>query len=104
MFGRKKREAPPAHPELRCSFCNKTQRYVKKMIAGPNVNICDECVDICLDVLNQSRKDEREVPLTAVTHCALCGMPGERALALDERGFLCAGCTGAVEASLAARA
>ena len=32
---------------LRCSFCNKSQRDVKKLIAGPTVYICDECVDIC---------------------------------------------------------
>jgi ATP-dependent Clp protease ATP-binding subunit ClpX len=32
---------------LRCSFCNKSQREVKKLIAGPTVFICDECVDIC---------------------------------------------------------
>ncbi len=35
---------------LRCSFCNKSQRDVKKLIAGPTVYICDECVDICLDI------------------------------------------------------
>ena len=35
---------------LRCSFCNKSQREVKKLIAGPTVFICDECVDICLDI------------------------------------------------------
>ena len=32
---------------LRCSFCNKTQDQVRKLIAGPNVFICDECIDIC---------------------------------------------------------
>ena len=36
---------------LRCSFCNKSQRDVKKLIAGPTVYICDECVDICLDII-----------------------------------------------------
>ncbi|MDA8020098.1 MAG: ATP-dependent Clp protease ATP-binding subunit ClpX [Thermoanaerobaculia bacterium] len=36
---------------LRCSFCNKSQREVKKLIAGPAVFICDECVDICLDII-----------------------------------------------------
>ncbi|MDH3785972.1 MAG: hypothetical protein OEV00_11675, partial [Acidobacteriota bacterium] len=33
---------------LKCSFCNKSQRDVRKLIAGPTVYICDECVDICL--------------------------------------------------------
>jgi len=36
---------------LRCSFCNKSQKDVKKLIAGPTVYICDECVDICLSII-----------------------------------------------------
>ena len=43
---------------LRCSFCNKSQREVRKLIAGPTVFICDECVDICLDIIAEDRKDE----------------------------------------------
>src|SRR6201984_281725 len=43
---------------LLCSFCNKSQRDVKKLIAGPTVYICDECVDICLDIIAEDRKDE----------------------------------------------
>src|SRR5512143_3831464 len=43
---------------LRCSFCNKSQRDVNKLIAGPTVYICDECVDICLDIIAEDRKDE----------------------------------------------
>jgi ATP-dependent Clp protease ATP-binding subunit ClpX len=41
---------------LRCSFCNKDQRDVKKLIAGPTVYICDECVDICLDIIAEERE------------------------------------------------
>ena len=44
---------------LRCSFCNKNQRDVKKLIAGPTVYICDECVDICLDIIAEE-KDTNE--------------------------------------------
>ncbi|HEY3175882.1 MAG TPA: ATP-dependent Clp protease ATP-binding subunit ClpX [Candidatus Polarisedimenticolia bacterium] len=40
---------------LRCSFCNKNQRDVKKLIAGPTVYICDECVDICLDIIAEEK-------------------------------------------------
>ena len=39
---------------LRCSFCNQGQSDVKKLIAGPSVYICDECVDICNDILEES--------------------------------------------------
>jgi ATP-dependent Clp protease ATP-binding subunit ClpX len=44
--------------ELRCSFCNKAQRDVRKLIAGPTVYICDECVDICLDIIAEEREPE----------------------------------------------
>ncbi|MEE8183877.1 MAG: ATP-dependent Clp protease ATP-binding subunit ClpX [Acidobacteriota bacterium] len=43
---------------LRCSFCNKDQREVKKLIAGPTVYICDECVDICLDIIAEERDSD----------------------------------------------
>jgi ATP-dependent Clp protease ATP-binding subunit ClpX len=49
---------------LRCSFCNKDQRDVKKLIAGPTVYICDECVDICLDIIAEER--EPDEPKTKV--------------------------------------
>lgn len=41
----------PETKPLRCSFCNKSQREVKKLIAGPTVYICDECVDVCNEIL-----------------------------------------------------
>ncbi len=46
--------------QLRCSFCNKSQREVKKLIAGPAVFICDECVDICLDIIAEDRLHEQQ--------------------------------------------
>ena len=45
---------------LRCSFCNKNQRDVKKLIAGPTVYICDECVDICLDIIAEERDSQEQ--------------------------------------------
>lgn len=44
---------------LSCSFCGKTQKDVKKLIAGPGVYICDECIDLCNDIIAEER--EREV-------------------------------------------
>jgi ATP-dependent Clp protease ATP-binding subunit ClpX len=49
---------------LRCSFCNKSQRDVKKLIAGPTVYICDECVDICLDIIAEDRVLDQAKPET----------------------------------------
>jgi len=43
---------------LKCSFCNKSQRDVRKLIAGPTVYICDECVDICLDIIAEEKETE----------------------------------------------
>ena len=50
-------------PILRCTFCNKTQNEVKKLIAGPNVYICDECVEICSDIIAEERRIDRSRPL-----------------------------------------
>ncbi|MCB0359332.1 MAG: AAA family ATPase, partial [Bdellovibrionales bacterium] len=38
---------------LQCSFCDKTQDEVRKLVAGPNVYICDECVELCNDILGE---------------------------------------------------
>ena len=53
---------------LYCSFCGKSQHEVRKLIAGPSVYICDECVDLCNDIISEEireimpRKDERSLP------------------------------------------
>ena len=48
--------------KVRCSFCNKTQDQVKKLIAGPaGVYICDECVDICADIIEEEYEEDPEV-------------------------------------------
>jgi len=45
--------------DIRCSFCNKSQGQVRKLIAGPaGVYICDECVDICADILEEELEDD----------------------------------------------
>ena len=45
--------------KLRCSFCNKTQDQVKKLISGPNgIYICDQCVSICSDILDEEFEEE----------------------------------------------
>ena len=42
---------------VRCSFCKKTQDQVRKIIAGPDVYICDECVDICAEIMEEEFQD-----------------------------------------------
>jgi len=43
---------------LRCSFCGKSQNEVKKLIAGPSVYICNECIDICNEIINDDEQTE----------------------------------------------
>ena len=42
--------------DLYCSFCGKNQHEVRKLIAGPTVFICDECVDLCTDIIKEENK------------------------------------------------
>ncbi len=43
---------------LRCSFCGKSQNEVKKLIAGPTVYICNECIDICIEIISDDAQNE----------------------------------------------
>ena len=48
-----------SNEQLLCSFCGKSQRQVKKLIAGPGVYICDECIDLCNEIIDtRNRLDE----------------------------------------------
>ena len=47
---------------LKCSFCGKTQEQVKKLIAGPDVYICDECVELCNEILDEEFLENKEKP------------------------------------------
>jgi ATP-dependent Clp protease ATP-binding subunit ClpX len=44
--------------ELCCSFCGKSQKEVRKLIAGPSVYICDECVELCNDIVTEEYERE----------------------------------------------
>ena len=44
--------------QLKCSFCGKNQEQVRRLIAGPNVYICDECVELCDEII-QEEIDEK---------------------------------------------
>ncbi len=48
---------------LRCSFCGKTQDEVKKIIAGPTVYICDECIDLCNEIMEEEYQNENPADL-----------------------------------------
>jgi len=131
MFWRNKpdRSKKAAQPVLWCSFCKKAQYDVRKLIAGPTVFICNECVEVCNDIIaDDTRREKRaaeqnlgtrnEVPDGRATdeplrwpadanviRCALCRMPTPvvDAVAIESRGVVCPGCIDAVEAAAAAR-
>ena len=46
---------------LKCSFCGKSQKQVKKLIAGPGVYICDECIDLCNEIIEEELAQNTEV-------------------------------------------
>jgi len=46
---------------LKCSFCGKSQKQVKKLIAGPGVYICDECIDLCNEIIEEELSEPTEV-------------------------------------------
>lgn len=80
----KPKQTKNAGDVLRCSFCNKSQRDVKKLIAGPTVYICDECIGICLDILNEDGVTLTPQQLVAtlipeqILHAAEGVMPGQQ--------------------------
>jgi len=49
---------------LKCSFCGKTQKQVKKLIAGPGVYICDECIDLCNEIIVEELSESAALGLT----------------------------------------
>ena len=65
---------------LYCSFCGKSQHEVRKLIAGPTVFICDECVELCMDIIKEESKD------TFVKHQDGLPSPKEIRKVLDPSG------------------
>jgi ATP-dependent Clp protease ATP-binding subunit ClpX len=63
---------------LYCSFCGKSQHEVRKLIAGPTVFICDECVELCMDIIKEESKD------TLVKHQDGLPSPKEICTVLDD--------------------
>ena len=52
------KKANEVYGSLVCSFCGKSQKEVKKLIAGPSVYICDECIDLCNDIIIEEKERE----------------------------------------------
>jgi ClpX C4-type zinc finger len=130
MFGRNREQdrAVRSDAALRCSFCQKTADRVRKLIAGPSVFICDECVDVCNQIIadderissrlkaeakvsakvesGNASRHVSDIPVSGdAVRCSLCRTPTplEDGIAVPNRGWLCPGCIDAIEASAAER-
>ena len=116
MFWKKQRQ--DAEKVLRCSFCHKAQEDVRKLIAGPSVFICDECLEVCNDIVADDPQlspgpdvrnglEPRQFPELPVSGpavpCALCRLPTptDDGVLIPNRGVLCPGCIGEIEATVA---
>ena len=51
---------------IRCSFCGKTQDQVRKIVAGPNVYICDECIDLCHEIVVEELGVEQDIDISEI--------------------------------------
>jgi len=52
--------------QLKCSFCGKSQEQVRKLVAGPGVYICDECIELCTEIVEEELSNEEELDLKEV--------------------------------------
>ncbi len=52
--------------QLKCSFCGKSQEQVKKLVAGPNVYICDECIELCNEIIDEELLDSMDFEIEEV--------------------------------------
>lgn len=114
MFWKRKVTDPdePQAPVKRCSFCNKSARDVPKLVAGPGVNICSECVAICQEILDENRildsgkspeqlsVDRERAASGAAMLCGLCGnlIDVDGLVDVPSRGKVCLPCVESVAA------
>ena len=105
-------EEPSGSEIPRCSFCNKSRAEVWKIIAGPDVFICNECVDICCDILDQDKSagddglggfdrllsELIKAKEGSMSLCRLCfsPVPADELTLIPQRGALCRACIDAV--------
>jgi len=109
MWWRKKPVERQGKP-LRCSFCNKGQYHVRELIKGRGVFICDECVEVCNDILAEAKRlsssagacpprSDEPIRWPNPIECALCHRAIRKdagVVMADNRGTLCVDCVKSV--------
>jgi len=90
-----------------CSFCGKDQSEVRKLVAGPSVQICDECVELCTNIVNEEaeggKKSVAKTPTAQAKESRLCGICMEERetdelIFLPHAAYMCAGCLEDIQA------
>lgn len=81
MAGTKERDM---FDKVRCSFCGKQRNEVRKLIAGPNVYICNECVDLCREIVAEDARNEAQKNGTPAANRSDIPKPAEIVAALDQ--------------------
>ena len=76
---------PKGDKTIRCSFCGKTQEEVERIIAGPGVYICDECIKVCTNIIENDLYEDSEITYEKETPTNL-PKPEEIKKILDEYG------------------
>lgn len=81
-----------------CSFCSKSQEEVRKLVAGPSVHICDECVELCKNILAEDREDGgKSRSKESAEENRLCGIcmeerESDELVFLPHAAYMCASC------------
>jgi len=80
--------------EAACSFCGKKQNEARKLIAGPSVHICDECVDLCKNIVLQEEDPTAETKAGENRLCGICmeARESDELIFLPHAAYMCAGC------------
>jgi ClpX C4-type zinc finger len=87
----------PRKNVLFCSFCGKDQNDAQKLIAGPTVFICNECVDVCVQIIAEDTRFQMSARRQMSATCTFCGNIATDALSIPDRGILCGDCAEAIE-------
>jgi ClpX C4-type zinc finger len=82
-------------PESSCAFCAKGQHEVRRLIAGPTVQICDECVELCSGILADESENNKAVPRRKQERlCGICmeSRDADELIFLPHAAYMCPGC------------
>lgn len=76
--------------QLKCSFCGKDQESVRKLVAGPGVYICDECIELCTEIVEEEIGMEEEVEIEDIPKPKeICEILDQYVIGQEKRKRIC---------------